>query len=419
MKQFAARATVRPVPWGLDLSIHAPWARIAKVGGAVGVLAVGAYAVLADQFAIVSDNAVISAYTISLRTPIDGVVGLQHMRIGDPVKRGALVTAVTNDLADDQHLVDLREHLARARAEFAAVSKEMEALKNMSAALQRRAEDYEAASAARLQGSVSAAQSLLIALNYRRDETKETLDRRTTLSQRGFASAADLDKAKADFGSAFSEAQAQRGRLTSLEAQLAAVKNGIVTEQGSTDVAYSQQREDEIAIRLQDLTQQRRFIASDINETGGRVESEEDHVAKMRTAVVVAPNVGMIWKVSASPGERINAGATIAQIVDCDAAFVIADVQQNRVPDIQVGSKAEFLVSGETSERYGHVVSVTSDATDGDHNLAAIPFEEKGATATVRIQIDGEKGCLVGRRARVVLPSNGPGLLARLQNHLP
>ncbi len=419
MREFLARAAVGPIPQGLSLPIQVPWTRLAKIGGAAAVLAIGAYAVLSDQFAIVSDNAVVSAYTISLRTPIDGLVGGRPMKIGDLVRRSSLVATVTNDRVDDQHLVDLRAHLARARAELAAVSAEMEGLKSLSAILKQRADEYKAASTARLRGSVTEALDLLVALNYRRDEAKQTLDRSSSLAERGFASTADLDRAKANFGSLFSQAAAQSGRLASLEAQLTAIKSGIVTEPGSTDVAYSQQREDEIAIRLQDLMQQRQFIVSDVNETATRLAEEEAQVAKLRTATTLAPTSGMIWKVSASPGERINAGEPIAEVVDCAAAFIIADVPQTRVPDIEVGSKAEFLISGETAKRYGQVVSVTSDATDGDRNLAAIPFEERGATATVRIQIDGDKGCFVGRRARVVLPSDGPGLLTRLINYLP
>ena len=419
MREFLARAAVGPLPQAFVFPIHVPWTRLAKLGGAAAILAIGTYAVLSDQFAIVSDNAVVSAYTISLRTPIDGLVSGKPMKIGDLVQRSSPIAVVTNDRVDDQHLVDLRAHLARARAELAAVSAEMDGLKSLSATLQQRADEYKAASTARLRGSVAEALDLMVALNYRRDEAKQTLDRSTSLAERGFASTADLDRAKANFGSLFSQAAAQNGRLDSLEAQLAAIKNGIVTEPGSTDVAYSQQREDEIAIRLQDLMQQRQFILSDIDETATRLADEEAQVAKLRTAITLAPTSGLIWKVSASPGERINDGEPIAEVVDCATAFIIADVPQTRVPDIQVGSKAEFLISGETAQRYGHVVSVTSDATGGDHNLAAIPFEERGATATVRIQIDGDKGCLVGRRARIVLPSDGPGLLTRLLNYLP
>jgi hypothetical protein len=127
----------------------------------------------------------------------------------------------------------------------------------------------------------------------------------------------------------------------------------------------------------------------------------------------------MIWKINAAPGERINAGEPIAEIVDCNSAFIIANVPQVRVPNISADSKVEFMISGETAKRYGRVASVTSDPTDGDHNLAAIPFEEKGATATVRIRIEGDKECLVGRRARVVLPSSGSDFLSQIRNDLP
>jgi multidrug resistance efflux pump len=419
MKHISARVAARPTSWGLDLSFDVPWVRIAKLGGALAVLAVGAYAILADQFAIVSDNAVVSAYTISLRSPIDGIVGLKPMKIGDPVTRGAVVATVANDLVDDQHLADLHAHLMDARDELFAVSNEIDSLKVLSAALQARGKRYEAASAARLRGSLTEAGDELVALNYRRDEAKATLGRRSELALRGFASDADLDKAKADFGSASGQAEAQRGHIASLEAQLTAVQNGIVTEQGSTDVAYSEQRGDEIDIRLQELLRQSLFIEADVKETAARLGSEEARIRKLQMATAAAPTAGMIWKVSASPGERVSTGDTIAQIVNCDAAFIIANVPQNRVPDIEVGSGGDFLVSGETAKRSGHVISVTSDETDGDKNLAAIPFEEKGATATVRIRIDDDKGCLVGRRARIVLPSNGPGLITRLKNFLP
>ena len=132
---------------------------------------------------------------------------------------------------------------------------------------------------------------------------------------------------------------------------------------------------------------------------------------------MVAPNSGIIWKLNASSGERIGAGDTVAQIVDCDAAFIIAEVPQNRVPNIEVGSEAEFRLSGDSVKRHGRVLSVTGDATGGDHNLAAIPFDQKGLTATVRIEMGSSTGeCFVGRTARVVLPSSGSGLFSRLLN---
>jgi hypothetical protein len=130
---------------------------------------------------------------------------------------------------------------------------------------------------------------------------------------------------------------------------------------------------------------------------------------------MIAPSAGMVWKLGASNGERVGAGETIAQIVDCDSAFIIARVPQNRVPDIMVGDEAEFRLSGDETKRHGRVLTVTGDATGGDRNLAAVPFEEKGPTAAVRIAMDPVAGeCPVGRTARVLLPSNGRGFISQL-----
>jgi hypothetical protein len=92
-------------------------------------------------------------------------------------------------------------------------------------------------------------------------------------------------------------------------------------------------------------------------------------------------------------------------------------VPQDRVPDIELGSTAEFRLSGDNFKRYGRVLSVTGDATGGDRNLAAIPFDQKGFNATVRIEMarSGDE-CFVGRTARVVLQSYGVGILSRILN---
>src|SRR5215471_16791223 len=93
------------------------WSRLVKLGGAFAILGLGAYAVLQDVAEITTDNAVVSAYTVALRTPIDGVVSTSIRGVGDRVNRGDVVADVTNVRVDDQRLVDLREHLMRVRSD--------------------------------------------------------------------------------------------------------------------------------------------------------------------------------------------------------------------------------------------------------------------------------------------------------------
>jgi multidrug resistance efflux pump len=142
MSEFSARTSVQPVPRAVGLTLRLPWLRLAKLGATAAVLGVGGYAILSNELAVVTDNAVVSSYTVPLRTPIDGVVDAMPLKVGDLVHQGDRIATVTDDRVNTLHLVDLREHLARTRAELAVVSAEMSSLETLRAGLQRRAENF-------------------------------------------------------------------------------------------------------------------------------------------------------------------------------------------------------------------------------------------------------------------------------------
>lgn len=379
------------------------------------VLALGGYAVWSDQTAIATNNAVVSAYAVAVRTPIDGVVTAEMLRVGDHVNRGDLLGEVSNIRVDDQHLVDLREHLKRVRATLEAVKAEQQTLFALRADLDRRTKAYIGASSARLAGSVIEAERMLAAAIVKRDQAQRTLTRRSSLAKTGFSSSSDLDSAQSGFDVAASEVSALQGHLDSLRAQERAVHEGVVSEPGSNDVAYSKQRADEVAIRLSVLDRERSLAEADIAETAARLEGEEQRISKLRQASLHSPASGIIWKLGASDGERLGTGDTFAQIVDCGRIFIIASLPQRSFPDIAAGSQAEYRLAGDSEKRSGRVVSITGDATEGDRNLAAIPLDRKTPAVTVRIALDAPAGeCLVGRTARVLLPPSRRGPLEHL-----
>jgi len=415
----SARVGALPGQAVVGLQVKIPWSRLLKLGAAATVLTIGAYAVLADQVAIATDNAVVSAYSVALRTPIEGLVDLSSLRVGDRIARGAQLASVANSRVDDQRLVDLRGRLAEGEANLAALKTERRSLEALLESLRARSQAYTQASAARLSGSVLEAQNALAALYDRREDAKRVLNRRSELAQSGVASAVDVEKAQSEFNALTHEAEAQRGRLDSLLAQAVAINDGVVSEPGSNDVAYSRQRADEVVIRLTELDRQIAVTSAEIEETNAGLMSEQVRVDKLAAAAMVAPTSGMIWKLEASAGERVGAGEQIAQIVDCDSQFLLATVPQSRVPNIEVGGEAEFRLSGESTRRSGRIASVEGDvnANGADRNLAAIPFIEKAQTAVVRIALDpSDRQCLVGRTARVLIRSTGPGFFSRLLN---
>jgi multidrug resistance efflux pump len=81
------------------------WSRLAKLGGAFVILGLGAYAVWSDQTSISTDNAIVSAYTVAVRAPMEGILTIDTKRVGDRVDRGDLIGIVANVLFEDQHLL--------------------------------------------------------------------------------------------------------------------------------------------------------------------------------------------------------------------------------------------------------------------------------------------------------------------------
>ena len=390
--------------------------RILKVGLAVVAVATGCYAILAQQGFIASENAVVSAYVIALRTPIEGYVSGERAVIGQEVTQGAVLATVTNPRVDDQHLQDLRDRLQRLELDRAAILRERDALRAMLADLRQRAETYRDALVARLSGQATATRMSLVADLAQREQARRDYARKAALVQSGAASLAELDRTRYAFERLDGEAQAQAGQLAAVQAQLDAAARGVTTDPGANDVAYSTQRADEVRIRLAELDRELDNNGADSEVARSLQASEAQRIALLHAATMSAPSTGMLWKVGASHGERLSTGDMTAELVDCRAAFLVATIPQNAYSHIALGSQARFRLAGETNERTGRVLSVTGDTSlIGDRNLAAVPATEHKPSAIVRIEVPASRNsaadCLVGRQARVLLPSAGDSVL--------
>jgi multidrug resistance efflux pump len=202
------------------------------------------------------------------------------------------------------------------------------------------------------------------------------------------------------------------------------VAQGLYLDAGGNDVSYSTQRIDEIDLRLADVNRTSAELAAKEAATDIRLAAEEHRFETLSRADLELLASGMVWKLGASNGERIGIGDTLAQVIDCGAAFIVAAIPQRQFSAVEVGSIAQFRLSGETTDRTGRVLSVTGDSSVAiDRNLAATPVADPATTAVVRVEVppSGNNGaaCLVGRTARVLLPRAGDGMLAWLSKWVP
>lgn len=385
--------------------------RLLKLAVACGVLFTGVYAVWTAEAFVVSDNAVVSAYVTSLRAPIEGYVSVARIPIGAEIGRGAVLATVTNPRVDDQHLTELQDRVHRLSLEKAAIARQHDTLEATWRDLIQRSEAYRRAMLARLSGQIEETRMALAAKLSETEQAKRDYARRAELARSGAASLSDLDKAHYGFESLNRQAQSLVGQLASVQAQVDATTLGVMTDAGGNDVTYSLQRADEVRLRLAELDRALDTVDGDGKEADDRLADETRRIGLLRSAAMTAPSAGMLWKVGSSNGERIGAGDTTAELVDCGAGFfLVATIPQSEYADVVPGGEARFRLSGESDEHTGTITSVTGDASlIGDRNLAAVPVDLHKPTAIVRIAVPPSRNvaaeCLVGRSARVVLPT--------------
>ncbi len=140
-------------------------------------------------------------------------------------------------------------------------------------------------------------------------------------------------------------------------------------------------------------------------------------MALMSAADLTAPGSGFLWQLNASNGELVAAGDPLVELVNCQSALLLAEIPQDRVPDVLIGARAHIRLSGETRERYGVVEAIVADPTAGEsRNLAASPLknsDERMAAVQIKLEeaparVGAEpRPCLVGRTASVMMPVAG------------
>ena len=387
---------------------------------ALGLLGAGLYAVLDDRLSVTTDHAVISAYTVKLRSPIAGTVSGLHARPGAAVAAGARLAAVEDDRADRQRLDDLRGRHERVRAELEAGLAARGELGRLRAELEARGARHLDAAITWYAAQIGEAERLFAAARARETRARRDLERKARLAAGGFVALADLDRTRADQEVAAREAEAQERRIAALRAQAAGLRQGIFLDAGHSGAAYAAQRLDEVALRLVETGRSIAALEAEAEALAVQLRAEEQRSDRLRRADLPAPASGTLWRVLAQGGERLAPGDPVAEVVDCSAAFLLAARPQDQTARVRLGGAARIRLSGETGERHGKVQAILSEAPAGqDGNLAALPSRPAGAVALVRVAlepaaVDGGGGaCAVGRTARLLLPEAGGGLFRR------
>lgn len=389
-----------------------------KITVGLSVLMVGGYGLFSEQNFVSSSNAVVSAYIVAVRTPIDGLVQGLPAAANLRVQRGQNLGYVENPRVDQQHLENLRVIEERARSEADAMLIEQASLQQQQKELLARARAHAKAVANRIQLDLLADERVLLAKQAAERQAALDLERARQLRASGIIADADFDRRQTQYDIAVKEAQGQQAIISAQRAEADSAANGVFIEPGYNEIDYSRQRFDDIRLRLAEIHRSLAALQIQAQAAKEDLDKETQHAQLMTRAELDSPISGLLWKLDAISGERLGTGDSVVEFIDCQQAFVLVEIPQDRIPDLTAGAQARVRLSGELEEHPGILASLTLDPRkDENHKLAALPTDHHNAERTiVRVDLNARElhgECLVGRTARVLLSTNGSSIASR------
>lgn len=400
-----------------------------KLAIAAAVAALGGYGLLCERGYVASSDAIVSSYVLDVRTPIEGTVTGLPLTAGIAVHRGQVLAHLENSRTDHQQLENLQAEESSANAAAMAIAAEQGVLEAQRQSLLLRAGEHSSATASRLDAQASEASRILRSDEVALKQANTDLDRGRKLHDAGIIPSAEFEKLVSAQSIAIEQAGAQKNQVERLRKQSSDAGRGLYSEPGAgTDVAYSRQRADEIAIRLAEESRLLTGARARITEAHLALASQTERINLLQKADLVAPMDGQLWTLSSLNGERAFTGDTVLSLVDCSRQFLLVTVPQDRVPEIALHQRASFRLSGESTERSGTVLSISGESgQDPRRKFAGIPLnKDKGEQlATVVISLDDAGAisssnvdpCTIGRTARVLLPTVPTSTATRLLRH--
>ena len=381
-----------------------PRTRTLCIGAAALLLGTAAITGTTSGSGTVTASAVVNAPVIRIASPFDGRVVEAPPARGAAVRPGDTLVRVEATDRDGAQLADLRAKLAASERQLSAVNSHAKALTAARGELKARMDSYRAGAIARLSAQLKEAEALHNIFKARMAQSGEALDRQQQLKARGYASQANFDAASASANIARNDVAASAARLERIRIELDAARKGVFVD-GRDDVPYSQQRDDEVMLRLLDLNARSRTLQATIDDLESQIATESKRVAKIETFRQTADVTGLVWDTASPMGAPVRAGDPLVNLLDCSRPYLEVALDEKATAGIRAGDLARVRVPGvdtalEATVRglRGATVPTAENRTDAAQGQVIVLVDLPNATDTASMQAF----CHVGRIAEVI-----------------
>jgi multidrug resistance efflux pump len=391
--------------------------RLGKLTAASAFTIAALYFVSQQVFTASSLEGTVTSPLITIRSPIDGVVSVNALKPGSQVGEQDSLFMIENRLVDDRPRAELEAKLASSKQEFAVLDMKRVELTALREEIQKRNAAHKTATVARLEYVILETASQLSAARAQAERSHSESQRINALAASGVAAQTRLE----DVVLAAQKAQFEIERLTAglkrLNVELAAAKDGVLLGEGYSDSPYSQQRIDELSVRLIELAAERASLEAKQHELAARLGVEQTREDNLRRYAINSPIDGIVWNLRVTSGAVVTRDMPLAEVVDCNSAYVEAVVPDTHYDDLRIGEHVDVKLRGNDQMLTGTIRSVRGQSAIVDRNaLAASLNPRHNDSLTVTVEIDrrdlqqvSNGVCAIGRSAKVVFPDKGNG----------
>jgi hypothetical protein len=314
-----------------------------KLLAGVGAAGFGIWAMAGSFSSSDGAPAVVSGQTAIIRAVQDGYTSLDTLRRGSSVQRGEAIgklqLSATGDNNSNKYMT-----LVQTKGRIEAIETEIATLQAQIRDLQERTEKNRAARIDELNGKLAEANANIGAARAKEAAARAVLERQQKLYSIGYTVKLSVEAADKTADAAKLDRTAAEKQIATLQLELSAARDGTFLQDAYNDAAYSQQRSDQLRLRVADLqaeSQQQNHLLKLLEGDARQTDASDRSSASDPSVPILSPASGIVWSVTNS-GQYVRAGDEIARVIDCSQLSANATVSAREYAAVRNGDRAIF-----------------------------------------------------------------------------
>lgn len=359
---------------------------------------------------VISRDAVINGTLININAPEDGIVAELPVKTGQEIVKNRAVLTLKNERVSKLQVETINSKINEQQSQLERAQAQLQQQLTLLQTLledqqnQSRLETFEAHnSVAQVEAELKGAKSSYLVAQNKYNRSK-------FLRVEGALAQTQLDDATSELEQTKNQVDSLEARLQAIRANEQAAKLGLSLSRSRSN--YDPRiRLQEVQLQIADQRKAIQTLQQGIKDAKAElIQAKADTDRKEKVAVKV-PTSGVVWRLSAQPGQFVQQGASLGQVLDCKRRWVDVFVDEQAVRSIHPGTSATIELYGLDSQvLHGRVTMIRSGmgrlAAGEDVAVPITPNLPRNSQVRVDLDPGTDQGnpnllCYVGYTGRV------------------